>query len=165
MVEDIVPTGHLLSPMEASSTGVGLHLIELLAKGALCESPNDTGCCQDYRLFSTNWQQGPNAKDNLYTNHWTWRGQTSAYVEPSLLYSTVFCSGVCSEQLHMEKHEHQAIHRPLIYHSVLSAEYAGTMVAQSLWGSSTNTLFNLRPTLWAETHTWHCLGDKEPETR
>ena len=102
MVEDIVPTGHLLSPMEASSTGVGLHLIELLAKGALCESPNDTGCCQDYRLFSTNWQQGPNAKDNLYTNHWTWRGQTSAYVEPSLLYSTVFCSGVCSEQLHME---------------------------------------------------------------
>lgn len=42
---------------ETFSTGVGLHLVELLAKGVLWESLNNPGFCQDYRLLSTNrWQ-------------------------------------------------------------------------------------------------------------
>ena len=36
---DRVPTGHLLSPNEASSTGTALHSIELLAKGVSWNSP------------------------------------------------------------------------------------------------------------------------------
>lgn len=42
--ENRAPTGHLMSPNEAFSTGVGLHLIELLTKGARRESTNS--CCQ-----------------------------------------------------------------------------------------------------------------------
>ena len=38
---DKVPTGHLLTPNEASNKRTVLHLIELLAKGALQESPNN----------------------------------------------------------------------------------------------------------------------------
>lgn len=50
---DGVPVGHLLSN-EASSTGVWLHLINLLAQGAPQESPNNPDCYQDYRLLSAN---------------------------------------------------------------------------------------------------------------
>lgn len=39
---------------KASSTGVRLHLIELLDKGAPLQSPNYPSCCQDYKLLSTN---------------------------------------------------------------------------------------------------------------
>ena len=47
-------TGHLFSPNEAPSTTNELHFIELMPKGVLQESPNNPGCCQDYRLLSTN---------------------------------------------------------------------------------------------------------------
>jgi hypothetical protein len=37
------------------SIGIGLHLIELLAKGVPWETPNKTGYCQDNnKLLSTN---------------------------------------------------------------------------------------------------------------
>ena len=51
---DRAPTGHLLSPNEASSPKIGLHIIELLAKGIPWESPNNTSYFQDYRLLSAN---------------------------------------------------------------------------------------------------------------
>jgi hypothetical protein len=51
-------TGRLFSPNEAPSTTNELHFIELMPKGVLQESPNNPGCCQDYKLLSTNWQQG-----------------------------------------------------------------------------------------------------------
>ena len=44
---DRVPTGHLLSPNEASSTRIGSHPIKLLAKAVPLKSPNNPGCCQD----------------------------------------------------------------------------------------------------------------------
>lgn len=45
---------HIMSSNESSSTGFWLHLIELLAKGAAWESPNNPGYCQRFRLMSTN---------------------------------------------------------------------------------------------------------------
>lgn len=51
---DKVPTGHLLSSKEASTTRVGLRLIELFARGVPWESVNNPGCCKDNRLLSTN---------------------------------------------------------------------------------------------------------------
>lgn len=68
-VADRTLTGYFLSPNAASSTGVGLHLIGLLAKGASQELPNNTGCRQDYWLLSINQWQGPMADDNTYTTH------------------------------------------------------------------------------------------------
>lgn len=44
----------LLSPNKTSSIGIGLHVIELLAQGALQKSLNNSGSCQDCRLLSTN---------------------------------------------------------------------------------------------------------------
>jgi hypothetical protein len=41
-----------LSPNEASSKGIGLHLIELLANIAW-EPSNNPGCCQEYQLPQT----------------------------------------------------------------------------------------------------------------
>lgn len=42
-----VPTGHLLSPNEASRTRTCLHSIELLAKGVPWISPNNLDRCHD----------------------------------------------------------------------------------------------------------------------
>lgn len=39
-----VPTGHLLSPNEASTTGIGLHPIELLTRVVLWKSSNSPDC-------------------------------------------------------------------------------------------------------------------------
>lgn len=39
------PAGQVLSPNEASSIGIELHIIELLAKGIPWESPNNPGYC------------------------------------------------------------------------------------------------------------------------
>lgn len=50
---------YLLLLNDASSTGTGLHLIELLAKGVPWETPTNPGCCQDYKLLSTNRKQDP----------------------------------------------------------------------------------------------------------
>ena len=48
---DRAPSGHFLSPTEASSTGNGLYLIELLAKGIPWEPPpNNPGCCQSLKV-------------------------------------------------------------------------------------------------------------------
>jgi hypothetical protein len=52
--DDKVTTGHLFSPSDASSTVTGLHPLELLAKEVSWKSPNNPGCCQHYRFFSTN---------------------------------------------------------------------------------------------------------------
>ena len=59
-------TRHLLSPNEFSTTGIGLHLIKLLAKGIQKENPQvdqvvakTKGCCQ----------QGPTAENNTPTIH------------------------------------------------------------------------------------------------
>lgn len=73
-------TSHFFSVNEASSSEFGLHLIELLAKEAPWESPNNPSCCQ--ALLSTNRQEGPIPKDNTYIIHWTLRCQAVVYVEP-----------------------------------------------------------------------------------
>lgn len=46
-----VQTGHLLSPNEISPTGNGLYVIEMLV--ILLELQKNSGCCQKYRLLST----------------------------------------------------------------------------------------------------------------
>ena len=47
------PTGHLFSPNEASSTGIGLHLLELLANEVFWKFPKNPGYWQDHGLLST----------------------------------------------------------------------------------------------------------------
>ena len=49
-----VPIKQLLSPNVASSTRIGLHLIELLAKEISWEIQNNRGCCQYCSLKSDN---------------------------------------------------------------------------------------------------------------
>lgn len=46
----------------------GLHLIDWVSKGSHGKSPNHLGCCQHYRLFSTNLVQGPLLKQCLYSS-------------------------------------------------------------------------------------------------
>lgn len=48
--------GHFLSPNEAPSPWIALHLIELLAKEVPWASPNNPGCYQDYMLFALHKQ-------------------------------------------------------------------------------------------------------------
>lgn len=55
-------------------------------------SRNNWECCQDYRLLSTNWQQGCIGEDNTFTTHWTQRSRAGNYVQLSLLYSSI-CGG------------------------------------------------------------------------
>ena len=57
--------GHLLSPNEASISGIGLHLITFLAKGVHWKSPNNPGCYQNYSLHSTIWPRVPLMKTAL----------------------------------------------------------------------------------------------------
>ena len=47
-----VLTGHILSLSETSSPGIGLQLLELLAKEVLWEPLNNSGYCQNYISFS-----------------------------------------------------------------------------------------------------------------
>lgn len=112
---------HLLSPNEAFSTRIWLHLIELLAKGVSWEPPNNLCCCQDYRLFSTNWQQSPIAEDNTYAMHRTWRSWASSYIEPLLLYVSIFGTGRYSVSYQRSKVKHQTATNSSIYNGVLPA--------------------------------------------
>lgn len=106
---------HLLSPNEASSTRIGLHLIELLAKSQQTtqEYSNNPGCCQDNRFLSTNWQQGPITKDNIYTTHWTWRCPTGTYIEHSQLCSRMFFTGRYSTCYQRRNINTKAVTHPL----------------------------------------------------
>lgn len=63
-----MPDRHLLSPKEASSSRIMLHLIMLFAQG-FPWAPNNSGYCQDYRLF-TNWEQDPIPEDDTHRTHW-----------------------------------------------------------------------------------------------
>jgi hypothetical protein len=70
-----------LSPNAASSVGIRLPLIELLAKGAPWKSPNNSGYCQDGKmLFKTKTKKkkkkkkrkekkGPIVEGNGYSTH------------------------------------------------------------------------------------------------
>lgn len=39
------------------------------------------------------------------------------------------------------------------------------MWSKGLWEQTTNEWPGLRAIPWDETHTWHCLGDKEQEIK
>jgi hypothetical protein len=52
--EEQAPTGHLLPSNEASNARIGLHLIELLARGVPWESSNNLCCCRGNSLLSIN---------------------------------------------------------------------------------------------------------------
>lgn len=42
----------------------------------------NTGCCQGYKLLSTDWQQDTFAEDTTYTTYWIWRSQAGTYIWP-----------------------------------------------------------------------------------
>lgn len=60
---DRITNGHLLSANKASSTRFGLHIIELLAKGAPWESPNNQSVAL-HKLTAN-----PTGEDNTYIAH------------------------------------------------------------------------------------------------
>ena len=126
---ETAPTGHLLSQNEAFSTGIRLHLTELLAKGAPWDPPNKPSCCQASRLPSTNWQQRPVAEDSTYTTHWTWGTLAGVNTEPSPLHASIFGTGRYSARYHMRNINTKPATNLLIYNSVLPARYSGVIVA------------------------------------
>lgn len=135
--------GHLLS-QNLRDTRTELHLIELLAKGVPWKSPNNPGCCQDYKLLSTNWQQGPVPEDYTHTTHWTWRDGAGTYIESSPLCSCFFGIGRYSAG-YQKKNVYTNATKPLICNAVLPENYAREMMAQSLWEWPTNIWFDFRP--------------------
>lgn len=90
--EHIVSTGYLLSPCQASSGKTGLLSIELLTKGVQWKLPNNPCFCWDEGLLSPNWEYGPIAENNIHTAHWAQRKGADAYIQPSFLYSNLFCA-------------------------------------------------------------------------
>ena len=129
---DRATANHLLSPNEASSTGIGLYILDLLSKGVSWECPNNTGHCKDSRLFSRNWQKGPVAEHNTFTTHWTWRNWSGAYIEPLLLHASVFGTGSYSAH-YQNRSVHWASHKPRDLQWCPTWKYARAMVAQILW--------------------------------
>ena len=89
-----VPFDHLLSN-EASSTRIGLHLIELLTKGGPWEALSNPGCCQDYMLIFT--------EDKI-----PFLKRADTYIEPSFLCATIFAR---ESTLPKEICKHQPSHK------------------------------------------------------
>lgn len=56
---------HPLVPTKASATGTGVHSLVLLTERVPWKAPNNSDCCQDNRLLSTNWQQASLLKGTL----------------------------------------------------------------------------------------------------
>lgn len=82
--KDRALTGHFLSLNEASSTGNGFYLVELLAKGVSWELPNNPGYCQGCGLLFTSCWQGRSAEDNTCVMLWTWRSHGEVKLAPTL---------------------------------------------------------------------------------
>lgn len=133
MFWDRVATGYILLPSEVSSTGIGLHLFELLLKGIPSKSPNNPGYYLEYRLLSTNWEQSSITEGNTYTTHCALRCWTSAYIESSLSWFSVFVTRKKLCTLPKEKCKHQESYKP--FGLVLSClqDFARTIVAQVFW--------------------------------
>lgn len=120
-------TSHLLSPNDSSSTRPGFQPIELLDKKIKWKSPNKSGYCPDHKLFSTNWLQGPIAKDNIHIIHWMWIGQTGAYIKPSPPCCSVFGTESSSAGYSKRKVNTKPTTKPLIYNM---SSYLQNMLGQ-----------------------------------
>ena len=124
---DRIPTGHLLSPNETSSTGIGLHLVEMLVKGVFWESPNNPDGCspqtdgQAPLLETTPTQLIKHGEVQLVPTESFHHCTQGSFVQEGTLSAT---KG--------ETHTNPAAN-PLSYNGVLPARYARAMVAQSLW--------------------------------
>lgn len=121
-----VLTSHLFSWNEPSSMRTRLYLIELLTKGVPWKSLNNPSCCQDNRLFSTNWQQVSIAEDNTHTTHCTQRGWAGAYIELSPPCSGVFDTEKYSADYQKRNVSTNPATKPLIY----NLSYLQTMLEQ-----------------------------------
>lgn len=137
-----------------------LQIIELLAKGVPNEPSNNPGCCQDYGLLSTNWQQGPTDENNTCRSHWNWRSAAGTYTEPR---SSILVPSLVEEgTLHATKRNvnSNSATNSWLNNGVLTARYASEMLTKSLWEWTTSIWFDLRPSQWNGTHTQHWLGTK-----
>ena len=111
--ENRAPTGYLLLPNEASSTGIGLHLIELLAKGISWESPDVPGCCQDskaalHKLTARPHGWRKNLHNPLDMEKLSWDLQSLHFYVPAALVTGRYSA--CHQKRHTNKH--QASHKP-----------------------------------------------------
>jgi hypothetical protein len=87
------PTGHLLSPNAASSPGIGLQLLELLAKEVSWKSPKEPRLLARQQVALYKLTEGPFTDDNAYITHWKWRSQTAACRDSLPLWYSVFGIG------------------------------------------------------------------------
>lgn len=113
---DGVPTGHLSSPNETSSTGTKLYTTELLVKWIPWKSPNNPVGFQINLLPSPKGQQGLFLKTTP-TWHWIWRSWVRAYIEPSAS-SSVCYRKVLVDWLLNKNAKHQHKHKAFALKSV-----------------------------------------------
>lgn len=158
---DRAPSGYLLSPNETSSSGIGLHSIEL-AKGAQWKS-SLTQAVAKTTVARHKLMARPFADYDICAVHWLWRSQAGAYIEPSPLPSRIFgtrgYSGYCQKR---DRNTHP-ITNPSICSGDLPARWARPMVAQNLWEKPTVILGKTKHDLRFPYFT--LLGWQEPEIR
>lgn len=143
---------HILLPHEASSTENRFQLIELLSEGPI-GIPTQSRFCQDNRLLSTNWQQGPIAEDSTYTTHWTWRSWPGVSVCLCLCYWNVLC------KLSKAKCKHQSSLKPFDLQWYPDFKKCQCDSGTKLWLCPANISLNCRTTPWDGLYTQYCLLD------
>lgn len=126
---DRPPAGHLLSPNEVFSTRTELHIIELLAK----VNPQPSQTCQDHRLLSTSWQQGPIPEDSTtLPTEQVWVELVPTQSCPSSLHTSVFVTERYFSHYQKRNVNTSPATNLLIYNAVLPARSARAKVSQSL---------------------------------
>lgn len=110
--EDGGPTGSHLSPKETFRTRIWLQLTELWVEGVPWEPPNDPGCCQDYGLLSTNWQQSCIEEERTCTIIEHEKSQADDHIGSLLLCVSIFDT---AKDAVKGENRHQPTTNPLIY--------------------------------------------------
>ena len=90
---DWAPSDFLLSPNEAFYMSTVLYLIELLVKRIRNHQTVQDTLFQRLWLVLHKVKQGPIAKDNDYTTHWTWKSWDDGSIEPLHLCASIFVTG------------------------------------------------------------------------
>lgn len=149
---DWASTVHHLSPNESSR--IGLHLIELLAKGVSWKPANNTGCGPDDRFLFRNWWQEALLK-------WT---PTQApehgvgLVPTQILHPYI----LSSFSAHSQKRNENT--NPLIHNGLLPIRYPMQCWHKAV-AATNHYLIWIKANSTRESQIWHCLGGRETETR
>lgn len=117
----------------------------------LGESPNNAGCCQDYRLFSTVWRQGLTADGHSYTAHPVEEVSCCLHKAFTPLLDSLAQEGT----LHTTKGDTYTPTQPPTF------DLQWCPACRICWCSGG---LRIRPCSMGQ-NTGHCLSNQEPETR